>query len=422
MADRSLHKQRGFSLIELLVVIVVAGILIAMAMQSMDVVVDDVRRVRTEREMEILAKAIVGDPGLTQAGARSDFGYVGDIGAFPPNLQALYQNTTGHATWNGPYLPPSFTQDSTGFRMDEWGRNYSYDGAVTITSNGGGSIISKKIAGSPADYLINEFSGTVIDGAGGSPGAAFANSVDVTITVPNGSGGMRSETVHPGPAGHFDFDSVPAGRHPLTVIYTPSADSRHRYATILPRHKNRPLPYYAFAEGYFTSGSGGGASGCDSSGTLVLLPESAGSITDLSPSGCIENWQCVDETTADEDATRVRGLFSSMTTDVYTLGNPATTDCAIVGVTVHARARKANTQGQIRLTLYTYSTDYNGGARDLTSMYADYSEQWTINPSTGSDWTWPEIKNLQAGISLSGQNSNFPAYCTRVWVEVQYAP
>ncbi|MCP4685480.1 MAG: carboxypeptidase regulatory-like domain-containing protein, partial [bacterium] len=306
MMGRGLHRENGFSLIELLVIIVVIGILVSIAMQSMDVVVDDVRRIKTEREMEMLAKAITGAPGITQGSNRCDFGYIGDIGAFPPNLQALYQNTLGHSTWDGPYLPPTFSQDTDGFAKDEWGKAYSYSGGVTLNSTGSGATISKKIADAANDYLVNTLSGVVTDGAGSAPGSSYWDSVNITITVPNGSGGNATKTVHPNTAGSFTFDSLPVGLHPLEVVYVPDADTLHRYTTILPRHKSTPLPYYVFSDGYFTStGGGGGGGGCDSSGTLILRPDGAGSVTNLSTSGCSNNWECVDEATSDEDATRV---------------------------------------------------------------------------------------------------------------------
>jgi len=87
--NRYCHTESGFSLIEMLVLIVVIGILASVAMQSMTATMQDIRQTRTEREMEVLAKAIVGDPGLKQNNQRSDFGYIGDVGAFPTNLQAL---------------------------------------------------------------------------------------------------------------------------------------------------------------------------------------------------------------------------------------------------------------------------------------------------------------------------------------------
>jgi len=128
---------RGFGLIEVLVMIIVIGIVAATALQWMTGSVDDIRRVKTEREMAVLARAITGDPSLTQDGVRSDFGYVGDIGAFPPNLHALHTNPGGYGTWEGPYLPSGFIQDSIGYRFDEWGRAYQYSGGITITSTGG---------------------------------------------------------------------------------------------------------------------------------------------------------------------------------------------------------------------------------------------------------------------------------------------
>ena len=51
-----LQNISGFSLIELLVAIVVIGIILSLAMQSMDTVVDDNRRVTTNKEMDKLAK------------------------------------------------------------------------------------------------------------------------------------------------------------------------------------------------------------------------------------------------------------------------------------------------------------------------------------------------------------------------------
>ena len=64
--EMRLHSENGFGLIEVTMLIVVAGIVIGIALQSMTVVVNDVRRAETEREMERLATAITGDPAVMQ--------------------------------------------------------------------------------------------------------------------------------------------------------------------------------------------------------------------------------------------------------------------------------------------------------------------------------------------------------------------
>ncbi len=255
---RQLQQDSGFSLIELTVVIVVVGILLTMAMQSVNVLVRDSRRTATEREMEMLAHAIVGRPDITTDGYRSDFGYVGDVGAFPPDLQALYENPGGYATWDGPYLPPRIAQDSNGFKLDEWGAPYTYTGGLTITSTGSGNFITRKIADDLDDYLCNTLNGNIEDVNGNPPGNIYTDSIAIKCTRPDGTGGLEISTYAPDSAGAFVLDSVPVGRHRLLIIYEPAADTLVRYATILPRHREPKTYRFAFA--YFpdveSSGTG----------------------------------------------------------------------------------------------------------------------------------------------------------------------
>ncbi len=648
--SRTAQTISGFSLIEMLVLIVVVGILASVAMQSMTATVEDIRQTRTEREMEMLAQAIVGDPGLKQNNQRSDFGYVGDIGAFPANLQALYQNPGGYATWDGPYLPPGYEQDSTGFKTDEWGALYSYSGGTGISSTGSGSTVTNKIADATDDYLLNAISGSILDAANEPPGTDYLDSVDVVITYPNGSGSTANKTYAPSSAGLFILDSIPVGTHLLRLIYKPEVDTVSRYLTVLPRHKGTVS--YRFASAYFGGGGGGpvssdtlilstagsatlggvtaddqdlvqyitgtntgtmfftgssvytsnedtkafhlmanghlllstdgaaaiGGLSFDSDdivdydpvagtatlfldgGTLfsasenidaihllanghlllstdgaataaglsveqkdifdydpvgnsavividgdstfsgeaningvhllsnghfaistnadetigslsfgnediveldtstgvatmyfdgdvpfgtsnenidalhigagsgtapavpgseILRPDGVGSISNLTASSG-SNYQCVDETSSDGDATYVKRGSSSYATDVYSLGNPSASSGTIDSVVVHCMVRRTKNQGDVQPTLYINSTEYNGSAQSLTSSYVDYPQKWATNPSTSSAWTWTEINNLQAGVRAKGQNSIFPARCTQVWVEVFY--
>ena len=100
--------------------------------------------------------------------------------------------------------------------------------------------------------------------------------------------------------------------------------------------------------------------------------------------------------------------------------DPGVSSGTVDSVKVFCRAKKAQTQGDIILNLYTYSTNYTGAEQSITVSYADYSGTWITNPNTSTAWTWTEINNLQAGLQIKGQNASKPAYCTQVWVEVFY--
>lgn len=407
--NRWLQREQGFSLIELTIVIVVIGILVAVAMQSMTALVEDSRQVKTEREMEMLANAIVGNPSAMNGSLRSDFGYVGDIGAFPPNLQALYQNPGGYATWDGPYIPSGFTQDSTGFKTDEWGSLYGYSGGVTITSTGSGTTFTKKIADATSDYLLNTLNGTVRDANDSIPGPVYDDSVDIKVTIPNGSGNTVTKIYRPDSTGVFTLDSLPVGQHELRIIYTPEVDTLFRYLTILPRNKSSQD--YRFAEAYFSS-----CSGAD-----TLRPTGAGTTTQLATDGCTSNWECVDDITADGDNTYVKSSGVSYGTDTYQTNDPPDTSCTITSMTVYVRAKKDVKTSYAKTALRTYGSLYEGPQEALGPQYVDYSNQWTNNPNTGAAWTWTEVNDMEIGVSLRSTNSNKPSRCTQVWVVVEYS-
>ncbi len=406
------HTSPGFSLIEMLVVIIVVGILASVAMQSMTSTVQDVRRLRTEREMDMLADAIVGDPGQTQNNRRSDFGYVGDVGAFPPNLQALAQNPGGLATWAGPYLPPTYSQDATGFRMDDWGTAYAYSGGTVISSTGSGSTISKKVADAQSDYLSNRITGTILDAEGNPPGPTYADSVDIVVTFPDGAGSTASKTYQPNIAGVFTLDTIPAGHRQLRVIYTPNVDTLVRRLTVLPRHKSGPA--YQFAAAYFGGGGGGGGGG--TSGMVTLRPDGVGSSSQLSDQGCSSNWQCVDESVADDDGTYVRGPnFISWRLDLYAAEDNTSGAGTIDSVVIYIRCRQGHSSSRVRTALRTNGTTYNGSQMNPPGSYTDYSTTYATNPQTSSAWTWSEIDAMEIGVRIRRN-----ARCTQVWAEVYY--
>jgi len=224
--------ERGFSLIEVVLVVLIMGILASVAAQKWGGAIEQSRFEATRSEMQALRTAIVGNADLMSNGMRSDFGYVGDVGGLPPNLDALMTNPGGYATWNGPYVRNDFTQHAAGFKEDAWGVAYAYDGGVTISSTGSGSMLSVELASSTADLMANSVAGSITDALGSPPGAAAAQ-VEVTLTYPDGHGGVRDTTVTPNPGGSFTFSEiVPIGNHALTVICDDVTLTR--YVSVLP--------------------------------------------------------------------------------------------------------------------------------------------------------------------------------------------
>lgn len=409
MRELLVLDQKGFSLLELTVAIIIIGLLLAVAMQSMTSMMGDVRRTKTDREMEILSKGIVGDPNVMESGGRTDFGYVGDIGAFPPNIDALYNNPGGYATWQGPYLPTGITQDSTGLKTDEWGTAYNYSGGITITSTGSGSTISKKIARATNDYLRNTVNGRIEDGADSPPGPIEKDSIDVKIAFPNGTGGTQTKLYHPDALGLFTLDSVPVGSHSLRIIYLPLSDTIFRYLNVYPRHKDSV--FANFAPGYFTDTVPVGP------GLVIIRPNGAGTYTDHNTSGCPSNWQCVDEAVSDDEVTYVQSPGGAWDNDTYTMEDPTpigTIDSVVVCMNVHNTAE--NNQ-RARTIVRVNNSNYYGTDEDLDgeTIYNVFVTNYTTNPFTTVAWTWTDINALQGGVRMRRQPR-----CTQVWVEVYY--
>jgi len=213
------------------------GILATVTMRSLRSVNETVQVEETREELDQLAQAIAGNPSLISGGSRTDYGYVGDIGALPSTLDALVQNP-GFATWNGPYLRDDFSASSgapnTEFKRDAWGNAYAYSGGVTITSGGGGNPLTRNIANSLSDLVNNSVSVVVTDLNDLPPGSVYRDSVRTILTVPDGSGGYRTTVKYPGTDGLVVFDSVPIGSHSLAMVYLPDTDTLRRKVTVDP--------------------------------------------------------------------------------------------------------------------------------------------------------------------------------------------
>jgi prepilin-type N-terminal cleavage/methylation domain-containing protein len=249
-------RQNGFTLIELVIVIVIFGILAAVAFRSGKQIYDNARVEQTRQEMDALTFAIAGNPNLRSNGARVDFGYIGDVGALPPDLDALHANPAGLATWRGPYIENRFTQVADDYKTDAWNAPYAFDG-ITITSTGSGSPITRRIAASTDELLHNVVTGNVLDIDGTPPGPAYSDSISVRLTLPDGTGGIQTRITTTDDGGYFTFDFVAIGNHPLQIVYLPGPDTVVGYASVTPG--SRVYSTYVLPVDLWTAGSSGGS-------------------------------------------------------------------------------------------------------------------------------------------------------------------
>jgi type II secretory pathway pseudopilin PulG len=243
----SLNSQKGVMLIELLIVILIIGLLITGAVKTWDVTIQQTKFSQTVKEMDQLVYAIAGNPELTSEGGRSDFGYVGDMGAIPDTLLDLVRAPDNMTNWHGPYIKSNFAENADDYIKDAWGNSYVYNkDSLIITSYTSGSNLTpqtwihRRIAQSETLLLYNTVSGRISDLLGKPPGPFLANFIKVFIIHPlNGI----IETLPPlgeppNENGEYTISAVPEGNHKMFVTYDePSlltADTVEKYVCVFP--------------------------------------------------------------------------------------------------------------------------------------------------------------------------------------------
>lgn len=230
-----IRAQIGYTLVEVVMVIIILGILATVAFRPLAGALDVARTEETRREMDRLAFAVAGNPALVSGGIRTDFGYVGDIGSLPPSWDALAVNP-GYATWRGPYLSDEFSggPGDIDFKLDAWDRPYSSPNNCQFNSTGGPETITRTVARSIDDLLYNRVTVFVADLDGTPPGAGYRDSIRLALVHPDGAGGLIARTTKPDAGGLAHFDSVPIGIHMLEMIYLPDNDTIRRKIAVNP--------------------------------------------------------------------------------------------------------------------------------------------------------------------------------------------
>jgi prepilin-type N-terminal cleavage/methylation domain-containing protein len=242
-----LNNHYGYTLVEVVVVMLIIGILAAVASNSLMESTETERFEETKHKMDLLAFAVAGNPALLSNGVRSDYGYIGDIGAFPISWDALINNPGGYITWDGPYIQDDFsTGSSSYFNLDGWGIQFSAPATYFFTSSGGSSLITRKIANSIDQLLYNRVKLSITDLDFNPPGSLFRDSVAIILIYPNGIGGTAFRSANPDAGGYIEFDSIPIGMHTLKIVFIPQNDTLSKLINIDPgQNYSTEIQYYA---------------------------------------------------------------------------------------------------------------------------------------------------------------------------------
>jgi hypothetical protein len=117
----------------------------------------------------------------------------------------------------------------------------------------------------------------------------------------------------------------------------------------------------------------------------VLRPSAIGALTNLTPFGYTDNYECVNEEISDDDYSYVSSDVSSSVSDLYALPN-----VTFIGtvenlrVTVDAKSHLLN---QSTSGIYKIIISDDGGANiytssdiELLTSYANYYYVWNVNP------------------------------------------
>lgn len=106
MEARSARRERGFTLLEILVVLAIIGLIAAIAAPQVFKSLGGAKSDSARVQIEALSTGI-------------DL-YRLEVGKLPPDLEALVRRPSGEERWNGPYLRKASVP------KDPWGNDYRY--------------------------------------------------------------------------------------------------------------------------------------------------------------------------------------------------------------------------------------------------------------------------------------------------------
>jgi len=157
--------------------------------------------------------------------------------------------------------------------------------------------------------------------------------------------------------------------------------------------------------------------------TLTLRPNAAGTYQAWGTFGSgSAHW---DRTSDRSDLTGVQVTGSALLKETENLEDTTQTG-TINSVTAYMRAFTLNWGGAKEYAKICWRigvNDYESAAKEISrTAFTDYFDTRTINPNTGSDWTWTEINALQIGSIVSTLGDTETIRVSEYWIVVNYTP
>jgi len=234
LAGRSVKGCKGFTLIEVIVILVVMSILAAVAVPVALRVFETAAEDATREEMINLKKAMIGDSNR-QTAARGNFGFLGDMGRLPINLDELYRRGSlssfsynnvkqAGAGWKGPYITGTFSgEEADEFKKDGLGNDY----ALTVGPSQLDGVLNSSgpdgLPGTADDISLEILPVETTATLRGSVKDALGNGIsNVSVNLNFASNGILTlVTATTDTNGNYSFSSVPFG--PRSVQVDPPA-------------------------------------------------------------------------------------------------------------------------------------------------------------------------------------------------------
>lgn len=131
---------------------------------------------------------------------------------------------------------------------------------------------------------------------------------------------------------------------------------------------------------------------------IIYIPaSSAGDVTQLTPVGAAQNWDCVNEVPPDGSSTYVHTTTIGQY-DLYRGTIPALSNVTINGIQQVVQAMDLGLSGNINLGIKSGGTEYWEGNKALTNAWAIYRGTYRlVDPSDSAAWTLAKLTALQFG-------------------------